>query len=62
MFIGSTLCVLMLMTLLTVNSRELFEVAPTDFAVDIVATQHVLGALCQRSLPCSELFRTLIEF
>jgi len=43
MFIGSTLCVLVLVALLSVDSQELFEVADTDFIVDIVAKQHVLA-------------------
>jgi hypothetical protein len=42
-FIGSTLCVLVLMALLSVNSQELFLVAATDFTADIVATQHVVA-------------------
>jgi len=45
MFIGSTLCVLVLVlvAILSVNSQELFEMAATDFTVDFVATQHVLA-------------------
>jgi hypothetical protein len=56
MFIGSTLCVLVLMALLSVNSQELFEVAPTDFTVDIVATLHVLAHSVKDPCPVLNIF------
>jgi hypothetical protein len=43
MFIVFTVCFLFIMTLLSVNSKELFEVAATAFTADIVAKQHILA-------------------